>query len=90
MGLRESCVEVEMLRSEDKIQTAKSKRFWAQNCEWLIAHEAVIEEKDAKIARLWEQTSTSVHSTAGGDATSKDAHSLPEAGTLSIPYSAKL
>ena len=89
-GLRESRAEVEMLRSKVKVQTAKSKRFWAQKCEQLLAHEAVIEEKDAEIARIREQINTSVRSTTGGDATSEDAHSLPEAGTLPIPYSAKL
>ena len=83
-GLRESLAEVEMLRREVKVQTAKSNRFWAQKCEQLLAHEAVIEEKDAEIARLREQISTSVRSTAGGDATSEDAHSLPEAGTLTL------
>ena len=34
-GLRESRAEVETLRSEVKVQTAKSKRFWAQKCEQL-------------------------------------------------------
>ena len=83
-GLRESLSEVEMLRREVKVQTAKLKRFWAQKCKQLLAHEAVIEEKDAEIARLQEQISTSIHSTTGGDATSEDAHSLPEAGTLPL------
>ena len=78
MGLRESRAEVEILRSKVKIHMAKSKRFWAHKCEQLLAHETVIKEKDAEIARLQKQISTSVHSTAGGDATSKDAHSLPE------------
>ena len=58
-GLRESRAEVETLCDEVKIQTAKSKRFWAQKCKQLLAHEAVVEEKDAEIARLWEQISTS-------------------------------
>ena len=52
--------------------------------EQLLAHEAVVEEKDAEIARLRERISTSVRSTAGGDATSKDVHSLPQAGTLPL------
>ena len=77
-GLRESRVEVEMLHSEVKIQMAKSKWFWAQKCEQLLAYETVVEEKDAEIARLRKQISTSVRSTAGGDATSEDAHSLPD------------
>ena len=78
MGLRESPAEVEMLHSKVKIQTAKSKPFWAQKCEQLLAHETVVKEKDAEIARLRKQIGTSVHNTAGGDATSEDTHSLPE------------
>lgn len=34
---RESRTEVETLRREVKVQTAKAKRFWTQKCEQLLA-----------------------------------------------------
>ena len=46
--------EVEVLKKSLKQQTIKAKQFWTQKCEQLLAHEAIIEEKDAKIAALKE------------------------------------
>ena len=48
-----------MLKKSLKQQTAKTKHFWTQKCEQLLAHEAMIEEKDAEIAALKVLTSTS-------------------------------
>ena len=44
--------EVESLKKLLKQQTAKAKQFWAQKCKQLLAHEAIIEEKDAEITAL--------------------------------------
>ena len=55
--------EIRMLTQSLKSQTAKAKRFWAQKCKLLLAHEAALEEKDAIIASLQEQIVTKTNST---------------------------
>ena len=57
-SLIEARAEIKTLRKDVKVQAAKVKRYWAQKCEQLLAHETGIEEKDAKIARLQEQISS--------------------------------
>ena len=47
--------EVATLKKSLEQQTEKAKRIWAQKCEQLLAHEAIVEEKDAKIASLTAQ-----------------------------------
>ena len=48
--------EVAALKKSLKQQTAKAKQLWTQKCEQLLAHEGLIEEKDAEIA-TFESTS---------------------------------
>ena len=74
------------------------KRYWAQKCEQLLAHETVVEEKDAEIARLQEEISSRTPTTtrlqeqissrtptttvATGDALSEAHVSLPESAAV--------
>ena len=48
--------EVATLKKSLKQRIEKAKRFWTRKCEQLLAHEAIIEEKDAKIALLKAQS----------------------------------
>ena len=57
--VKELQVEVQTLKKSLRMQTAKAKRFWKQKCEQLLAHEALIKEKDAEIASLKELASGS-------------------------------
>ena len=79
--------EVEALKKSLKQQTAKAKRFWTQKCEQLLAHEALIEEKDAEIATLKALRSGKVSSasdvTADPDNTIVEASILSEASKVS-------
>ena len=93
-SLREARAEVKTLRRDFKVQAAKVKRYWVQKCEQLLAHETVVKEKDAEIARLQEQISSHTPTTtrlqeqissrtptttmATGDALSEANVSLPE------------
>jgi len=54
--------KVEVLKKLLEQQTAKAKCFRTQKCEQLLAHEAVIDEKDAEITVLQALTSR-VHAT---------------------------
>ena len=54
-GLNETRAEIETLRREVKVQTAKAKQFWTQKCKQLLTHETVVEEKDAEITRLYHK-----------------------------------
>ena len=79
--------EVEALKKSLKQQTAKAKRFWTQKCEQLLAHEALIEEKDAEIATLKALRSGKVFSASDVIVdpanTIVDASILSEASTVS-------
>ena len=77
----ESHAEVETLQKPVQVLMAKAKRFWAQKCEQMLAHEAVIEEKDAEIVRLQEQLSSSQATAAiVQDMYSEETDSLSEVG----------
>ena len=90
-SLIEARAEIETLRKDVNVQAAKAKRYWAQKCEQLLAHETVVEEKDAEIARLQEQISSYTPTTtvATGDALSEAHVSLPESwisSSISTPW----
>ena len=97
-SLREARAEVKKMRRDVKVQAAKAKRYWAQKCEQLLAHETVVKEKDAEIARLQEEISSRTPTTtrlqeqissrtptttvATGDALSEAHVSLPESAAV--------
>ena len=73
----ESHAEVETLQKPVQVLMAN----WAQKCEQMLAHEAVIEEKDAEIVRLQEQLSSSQATAAiVQDMYSEETDSLSEVG----------
>ena len=72
--------EVATLKKSLKQQTEKTKRFWAQKCEQLLAHEAIVEEKDAKIVSLTAQREVSrvpeVNANSSNDASENRVRSI--------------
>ena len=76
--------EVEALTKSLKQQTAKAKRFWSQKCEQLLAHEAIIEEKDAEIAALKEiRRSSAPDIVTDPNSDTTETSVLSEASTIS-------
>ena len=73
--------EAEALKKSLKQQTTKAKRFWTLKCEQLLAHEALIEEKDAEIATLKVLRSGIVSSAS--DVTADPDNIIVEASILS-------
>ena len=81
-GLNEAHAEIETLRREVKVQTAKAKRFWTQKCEQLLTHKTVVEEKDVEIARLQELINNRARTTAAPVETLSEDNVSSEAGAV--------